>query len=254
MPIVTLINDWQRDSLYSAQIKSKLVGLSKDINIIDLVNNVENYDIVNAAFILKNSYYNFPPGTIHLNFVDNSNKNNDLIVVKSNNHFFVSKNNGFLSLIFPINTQKSYKITNSNTANELTLYTEIVKAIINKKILKIATEINPRNILKTIFISPSISQEQIIAHIIYIDGYGNLITNLEKKVFEKFRKDKEIKIFFKSENKYIDKISEKYKDVDSGEFVAFFNSIGLLEIAQRDGNIAELYDVSKNTGIRVEKK
>ena len=66
MPIVTLTSDFGWNDYYVALIKGAILCENQDINIIDISHNINNYDIVQGAFILKNSYKSFPKGTIHI--------------------------------------------------------------------------------------------------------------------------------------------------------------------------------------------
>ncbi len=252
MQIVTLINDWKQDPLYAAQLKGKLVSKNKELNIIDLISNILNFDIVEAAFVLKKSFTNFPEETIHLNFVDNPRIKSDIIIAEYNGQFFVSRDNGFLSLALPDDLSSIFRIENSGLPSlELDTYSEIVDAITKKRIQKIAAPTD--EIKRTITISPGISAYQIIGHVIYIDVYGNLITDITSEIFDNFRENNKFKIYIQSDKNYIDFIGKSYADVECGDLVAFFNSLGLLEIGQRNGNIAEMFGIAKSTEIRIEK-
>ena len=66
MPIITLTTDWQSTDFYAGAIKGKILSLCPSANIIDISNNIQTFNFVQAAFIIKNSYKNFPEGTIHI--------------------------------------------------------------------------------------------------------------------------------------------------------------------------------------------
>ncbi len=254
MQIITLINDWKSDNLYSSQIKGQLLSVSDNLNLVNLVSQVVSFDLNQAAFILKNSYKSFPKGTIHLNFVDNPNiKSDAFIIAQFSGQFFVSKDNGFLSIVLPSNSiDKCFKIDSDKTVfEEKFLYKKIVSAILNKKLNKIAHLTGKIN--RSITVSPAVTDTQIIVHCIYIDVYGNLITNLRKKQFYDFIGENDFKIIIQSEKNMIEKISSNYSDVDNGDLLALFNSADLLEIAQKNGSIAEIYGIKRQTEIRIEK-
>ncbi len=73
---------------------------------------------------------------------------------------------------------------------------------------------------------------------IYVDDFGNIITNLERQLFEKSVKNKKFSITFPG--KRIDKISETYDDVKHGGILVFFNSSGYLEVAVNGGSAYSL--------------
>ncbi len=253
MQAITLITDWKNDSLYSAQIKGKLISISSELNIIELISNIESFDTVKAAFIFNKAYKNFPENTIHLNFIDNQhNDNNNFIVIYYQNQYFVSRDNGFLSLVLPLDDYEIYRISSNNkTFEELDIYPKIIEAILNNKLDKIAEKTD--EIIRSIVFTPNISHIQIIGHIKYIDAYGNLITDIRKKEFDEFCLDEKYKIIIKNENNIIEQINKSYSEVDSGDLVAIFNSMGLLELAQNNGNIAEILGIKNNDEFIIEK-
>ena len=65
----------------------------------------------------------------------------------------------------------------------------------------------------------------------YIDKYGNLITNITKKIFYDVGKEKSFKIYLTRSEYSIEKIHDNYNKVIEGERIAIFGSSGFLEIA-----------------------
>lgn len=251
MPIVTLINDWKSDALYSSMIKGKLISIHKDIQILDLISAKTTFDFSTVAFVLKKSYKNFPNGTIHLNFVTNSNKPypNFLIGVYDE-HYFISEDNGFLSIVFENKEAEIYTIDRTaGSFDELEYYPLLVKMILTKKLNKLGSP--NTNYFHSSLAMPAILPNRIIGHIIYIDNYGNLITNFTKEFVEKNTKNKNFKVVIQSERNVINKISENYSQVQSGDLLCLFNSIGHLEIAMKDSNMAELMSISKKDQVSI---
>ena len=71
MPIVTLTSDFGLNDYYVTLIKGALLCENQNLNIIDITHNINNYDIVQGAFVLRNAYESFPKGTIHILSVNN---------------------------------------------------------------------------------------------------------------------------------------------------------------------------------------
>ncbi len=236
MPIVTLINDWNKDALYLSQITGALLSIDKALNIIDLTPDIKPFDIEKASFVLQKSFKNFPEGTIHLNFIDFDDIISDyFIVFEYKSHFFVSRDNGFLSLVIQKPEKvRHIKIIEKSTFPELKIYPNIVKAILKKSLNKISNIVD--NYKRKIPFAPTINENFVIAHIIYIDNYGNLITNLTREIYDNYLKDKKIEIVIASSYK-ITEIHNSYDNFTGGDLFAVFNNLGLLEIGQFKGNI-----------------
>ena len=71
MQLVTFTSDFGQDDYYEAALKGAMFSKVANLQIVDVSNNVEPYDIITAAFLVKNAYPNFPKGTIHIVSVDN---------------------------------------------------------------------------------------------------------------------------------------------------------------------------------------
>ena len=69
----------------------------------------------------------------------------------------------------------------------------------------------------------------------YIDKYGNIITNITKKIFNEVGKEKSFRIFLTRSEYSIEKIYNNYNEVIEGERIAIFGSSGFLEIAINKG-------------------
>lgn len=252
MAIVTLINDWKQDALYLAQINGALISIDEQLRIIDLTPQLDSFDEITASFILKNSFKKFPKGTIHLNFISHYKKNSpDFIIAEYQEQFFVSRNNGFLSNFFEDKPDKIYKIEiGKATFAELELYPIIVLAILKNSINKIAE--NFEDFERTAIFKPVINENNIIIHITYIDAFGNLITNLDKNIFDQTIGNKKFKIFVGGRKNFIDKINDNYEDLELGNLFAIFNSINLLEVGIKSGNLATLMSIQKSNELFIE--
>ncbi len=252
MPIITLINDWKQDALYLSQIKGALLSVDEHIRIINLTPNLSTFDEFTAAFVLKNSFKQFPKGTIHLNFISHYEKNvTDFLIAQYHEQFFVSRNTGFLANVFDTKPEKLFRLDiEENSFTELELYPLILRAILKNALHKIADqyEISNRN---AVFL-PVFNDNNIIIHIIYIDVYGNLITNLKKNDFYNFIAEKNFKIVIENKKNSIEKISSSYENIEQGDLFAIFNNLDLLEIGMKSANMAKLFSIKKSDELFIE--
>jgi S-adenosylmethionine hydrolase len=105
-------------------------------------------------------------------------------------------------------------------------------------------------ITEKILLKPVLDTDVIKGHVMYIDSYENLITNITETLFRERRKGRKFRIKFRSYE--IKKISKSYQDVPAGEILALFDSNGHLEIAMNQGNAAGLLGLACKDMIRVE--
>ena len=90
--------------------------------------------------------------------------------------------------------------------------------------------------------------------VIFVDSYGNAISNISKKEFIQHQKGKEFIILFGREDEKIIKISKKYKDVPIAEKLAIFGENNLLQIAINQGKANKLLGLKLHEVIRIEFK
>ncbi len=255
--IVTLTTDWGYKDYYVASVKGKLLSLVKEeIIIIDITHQIPAMRIFDAGFVLKNCIEFFPPGTIHIIGVcSEASPKTPHVLVEHNKCFYVSADNGIFSVLFdnkiPDNVYEInvYQDSEFFTFPTRDVFVKVAASIINGDPLeKIGLKVNNINSYLGYF-TPADTHNSISGVIIYIDSFGNLITNITKEKFKEIVKNKKFVIIFAHYE--IDKISDSYQDVPYGEIVAVFNTSGLLEIAQNAGNAATTFGLKFNDMIKI---
>jgi S-adenosylmethionine hydrolase len=245
MSIITLTTDYGIKDHFVGALKGKILSQLQDVVLVDITHLVDPFNISEASYLLQSAYSSFPKGTVHIIGVDIELKeNNQHIVVQWNDHYFISADNGILSLLIAkIKPQKMVAITIHDRllpeATDMdvliTVGVHIAKGgllnVIGKEIktLKEITELQP--VVATDFNS-------IKGYVIYIDHFGNAITNITKKMFLETAKGRPYEVNFK--NKKVKSIFAKYSDIETiekqsissimGKSLAIFNEAGFLEI------------------------
>ena len=99
--VVTLTTDLGDGDYYVSALKGTILNADPSIQIVDISHKIRKFDIVHAAFVLKNAYSYFPPNSLHFSNVGPPQQwEENFIVFNWENHYFVGPNNGLLSLIF----------------------------------------------------------------------------------------------------------------------------------------------------------
>ena len=100
MSIITLLSDYGTRGSKIAKAKGLLLSELSTASIIDISHEISPFNIVEAAYITKRSYSNFPRNTIHIIDVDaQHNPEQSLVVSHFDNHYFITADNGFISLL-----------------------------------------------------------------------------------------------------------------------------------------------------------
>jgi len=253
MPIVTLTSDFGWNDYYVALIKGAMLCEHQDLNIIDITHNVNNYDIVQGAFILKNAYESFPKGTIHIISVNNFyDKKRKFLAIRYNEHYFIGPDNGIFSLLFDEIPKDVYKLDFSNKGT-FPLKTVYAKAIghIAKELPFNEIGLPQDNVVERITFQPVISLGQIRGAVIHIDNYENVIINISRKLFEKVWEERAYEISFRR-NDPLSRIYNNYYDVPIGETLCRFNSADFLEIAINMGKASSMLGLNIEDTVQID--
>ncbi|MFE3849407.1 S-adenosyl-l-methionine hydroxide adenosyltransferase family protein [Flavobacterium sp. LB3P45] len=246
MSIITLTTDYGLKDHFVGALKGKILSEYSEAAIIDISHDIDPFNTVEASYIIGASYANFPKGSVHLIGVDMEfNKENQHIVMQWNDHYFIAADNGILSMLSQkIVPQKIVTINIHNRlpsgATDLDVFVKVACHIARGGLLNvIGKEI--KNIKQVTDLQAVISDDgnSLKGHVIYIDHFGNVITNISKKYFIEVAKGRPYEIVLKTKN--IKTILPNYSAIASsdkypiksyeGEKLAIFNEAGYLEIA-----------------------
>ncbi len=116
MSVITLTTDFGNKDHFVGSVKGALNNEISNVNIIDISNEISPFNIIEGAYIIENSYKNFPEGSIHIIGVDSEKTpEKKHLVIKLDGHFFICADNGIMSLV--ANRIKPEKIIDINIHN-----------------------------------------------------------------------------------------------------------------------------------------
>jgi len=259
MSIVTLTTDLGYRDPYLAIVKAKLISQNSGLQIIDLSCDIKDNNISDAAFILKNALPYFPDNTIHLVAVkfivdsNNLNRTNSIdntryLLTYYKNQFVICPDNGLFTLLDSTFNEPVYQIYyEDNTKHHFFLKDVFVNTaihLLNSNLpAEIADKIKDIGILtsdyyKAVQFESFVSGNTLRGKGIYIDDFGNIITNITKRQFIDVVGKKSFNITLPGTR--ITKIHNTYDEVKHGQPLVLFNSFGNLEIAINGGNAQKM--------------
>ena len=253
--IVTITSDFGWKDYYLAVIKGAILCESTDINLVDITHEIDTYDIVHAAFVIRNTWHSFPHGTIHIISVnDFGNAGGNFIAIRQEGQYFLGPDNGIFSLIFPNTPAETYQLP---TPAELPhgfllrqVYAQAVAHIVHERPFReIGTP--QTSIVKRLSFQPVLTHSRIQGAVIHVDNYENVIINISRELFDKVGHGRPFGIYFKRHDP-ITKLSNYYQDVPVGEVLSFFNSAGYLEIAINMGKASSLLDLKLEDSVQID--
>ena len=252
MQVVTLTTEWKPDDIYSGIIKGKLCSLCPGVIIIDNATGIPVFNISHASFVIRNTYNNYPKGTIHIICVHSeANKEKDHLIVKAKDHFFIGTDNGIFNLILNSDPDEVIRIKHEGITDELEVFAKAAAGLsAGKNPAELGKSV--KDIREKVPLRATIDKDVIIGSIIFIDSYGNVVSNITREVFHRVFENRDFRVFIQSNRNYTSQISLKYSDVPVGEMLTRFNSLDLLEISINGANVSELLSLSIGSVVRVD--
>ncbi len=267
MAIITLTTDFGEKDHFTGAVKGAIYSELPDVKIVDISHWVSPFSIPEAAYIIQNAYSSFPKGTIHIIGIDSElNKENKHIAIKLDDHYFVCANNGIMSMVCSeIAAEKIVEINiHDNIETSFAVLDVFVKVACHiarggtlEVIGKLIENIKP---IKNIIPFVNDEKNQIIGNVIYIDNYGNAVTNIKRPFFETIQKGRDFEVSARSYK--FKEIHKKYSDIvnfeipeekrnDEGRGLAVFNSTNYMEIAIYKSNSATVGSASTLMGLNM---
>jgi len=243
MSIVTLTTDLGYRDPYLALVKARLISQFKGVDILDLSCQVKDNNIADAAYIVKNSLPDFPDGTIHLvaiKFItDRSNininshvDNSRFLLTKYKNQFIITPDSGLFTLIDSTFNEPVYQLYYEGAGKHHFFLKEVfvgaaVHLLNNKPVEDIAALTD--DYYKAFQFESFVNGNMLRGKGIYVDDFGNIITNITRGKFEEVIGKREFMITLPGAR--INKLHTTYDEVKFGSPLVLFNSFGYLEVA-----------------------
>ena len=246
MSIITLTTDFGCKDHFVGALKGKIFSENPEVHIVDISHDIDLFNISEASYVINASYSSFPKGTVHLIGVDNErNQETQHIAMQWNDHYFICADNGILSILTQkINPQKIVEINIHDRLPSNSTAMDVFITVANHlskggSLSVVGKEINAIKILNEL--QPAVANDltSIKGYVVYIDHFGNCVTNISSKLFSDIGKSRPFEIKFGT--KSIKKIHQSYSDFNirenytlkdyEGEKLALFNEAGFLEIA-----------------------
>lgn len=252
--IITLITDFGLQDGYIGVMKGVMANINPSANVIDISNTIAAQDIFQAACVLNNSYNYFPKGTIHVVVVDPGvGSNRKILCLKTEDYLFLAPDNGVLSFVIEKEGSPSIReVTNgkfflppiSNTFHGRDVFAPVAahlsKGVNHKELGERIDKVNKIDLPKPILSTDG----KLTAEIIYVDSFGNLITNVNKEVIDRMKVETE-RVSITMGRRRINGICSSYTDVGDNEALAIFGSSGYLEISVNLGNAGDVLKLKK---------
>ncbi|MEO2023066.1 MAG: SAM-dependent chlorinase/fluorinase [Pirellulaceae bacterium] len=188
-PIITLTTDFGPGSSYVGQMKGVIYSIHPEVTLVDAAHDIRAQDITQASFAWNQVSQHFPAGTIHLAVVDPGvGTDRRLLLVETEFHYLIAPDNGLLSQVLA--RQEPRKIL---TLDRPEYWRHPVSATFHGRdiMAPVAAHLSrgelpeqlgtPAHEPRILDLPPVLAGTgSLSGEVIYIDGFGNLITNIQR--------------------------------------------------------------------------
>ncbi len=259
-PIITLLTDFGISDSYVGQMKGKILSINPGVTLVDITHSFTAHDIRQGAFLIFSAWQAFPPGTIHLCVVDPGvGSDRRALILNRARHLFVGPDNGIFSFLLnrgeeAENPVSVYSIRHPHGAERdgsATFHGRDIFAPVAAQLSlgAAASAFGPEadDCVSLQIPRPELHGKKIKAEVIYVDGFGNLITNLTRAELRdcgscRIRAGQSLQIAG---------ISRTYADVTLHSALAYWGSAGFLELGLREGNLARAFGLTVGCEITI---
>jgi len=258
--IISLLTDFGNRDGYVAAMKAVILGVNPHARVIDISHEVEPQSIKAGAFLLFSQSRFFPAGTVHVAVIDPGvGTNRRLLAVQAAEQFYLAPDNGLLDFCIEAGITQAVEITNESFWRQpvsMTFHGRDILAPVaahlslGKSLVEIGK--NAEFVRRIPAAKLNLSAREIVGQVVYIDRFGNLITNILSQVLREFAGGDDLEIYFDEKMSCL--FRPTYASVGVGAPVAVIGGFDRLEIGVNQGNAATFFGSRIGHAIKVCKK
>ncbi|MFO8008473.1 MAG: SAM-dependent chlorinase/fluorinase [Candidatus Brocadiia bacterium] len=254
-PPIVLLTDFGYKDSYVGVMKGVIRGICAEADVLDLSHNIVPQDVAEAAFVLAASYRYFPTDSIFTCVVDPGvGTTRAVLCMKANEQTFLAPDNGLLSVIADeaepeeirrVTAQEYYLESQSATFHGRDIFAPVAAHLADglstEKLGPMARHIQHLQLPNPV----RAADGSLRGEIIYIDQFGNLITNIRQSTIERSFSVPPDELEVTVKRRSMKGLAGTYADRPPGELMALVGSSGYLEAAVNKGSAAQVLGCEK---------
>ncbi len=247
-PLITLTTDFGWGSYYVSQMKGAIYLRNPVAQVIDLSHDMVPHDVAAAAYWINRATRLFPADTIHIVVVDPGvGTRRDLVYCRTKSRTFLAPDNGVLaSVASQDGIERIVRLSNTQL-----FHADVSKTFHGRDILapvaaKLSLGASPQILGEPLdrlqgldAAQPEIRGNEILGTIVFIDRFGNLISNISRELIEQASLSALGQLVIRIGSHQIRGLSGTYGEHVPHTLAAIFDSDGFLEVAVVNGSAAK---------------
>ena len=256
--VITLTTDFGLVDPFVGIMKGVIAGRAPGATVIDVTHGIPPQDVRAGALVLRHAVPYFPPGSVHVAVVDPGvGTERRALCVETATGWLVGPDNGVLSLAAPSAgvrrivhlTEEGFFLSGrSATFHGRDVFAPVAAALaVGTAAVHLGVEVH--DMVRINLPAPRIDERTVRGEVIYVDRFGNLVTNVERDTVDRVRhRQPTVRVAGKA----VGSIVTAYGAIGRGDAGAVVNSWDLLEIAVRDGSARDRLGVGVGEPVVIE--
>ena len=259
--IITLLTDFGDRDWFVASMKGVILSINPQAMIVDLTHHITSHDVQDGAYAWKSCYRYFPDGTIHVAVVDPGvGSDRRPLIAKSSRYFFCAPDNGLLTHVFEQEDglevreieNKQYRLeAEGPTFDGRDLFAPAAAWLTKQQPFasygRVVSDAHRFTVMQ-----PHWEQSALVGEVVYVDVFGNLITNVSLRHVKEVREiTKRPNPLIRLAGHSIDGLVRCYAEGDQGSPRALMNSDGQLEIFCKERSASLLLKAGRHEPIKL---
>ena len=259
---IALLTDFGYRDHYVGAMKGVIAGIAPEARVIDITHGVPPQSVIAGAIALAQSRRFFPPKTVFVVVVDPGVGTSRLpiaidtragarFVGPDNGVLYLAANEAGIRRIVELRAPK-YRLTDiSSTFHGRDIFAPAGAWLARGTSI---TSLGPtlKDMVKLSIEPPLHRDATLVGRVIYIDSFGNLVTNIDRAALDSFAASFRVTpLSVTISNGASMEIVQAYGDVPTGAPLALLGSFGFLEIAIRNGSAASVLGLSDGAPVTV---
>lgn len=243
LSFILLISDFQNNSHKTGLLKTGILRTIPDSTIIDITHQIRLNNLIEAAFVIRETLPVVDSGSVLLVKVGAS---RNMLVYQHQGSLFILPDNGLIGMAFEAPDHRHmYRIPAGEEIKAIRAFSENGLHLLPPAGNNYVSMLN-----KTLQINGDIA----VAECIFSDGHGNCYFNISETEFAEFTAKRNFAIRIQHYTGQIFKrIHRHISDVSPGEALFRFGSGGRLKLQINMGNARQLFRIKDDTKIIIER-
>ena len=259
--IITLLTDFGDRDWFVASMKGVILSINPQATIVDLTHHIGSHAVQDGAYAWKSCYRYFPDGTIHVAVVDPGvGGDRRPLVARSSRYFFCAPDNGLLTHVLDQEgdvevreiENKQYRLdAEGHTFDGRDVFAPAAAWLSKQQPFtsygRVVSDAHRFPVTQ-----PQWEQTALVGEVVYIDGFGNLITNVSLRHVKEVREiTKRPNPLIRIAGHSIDGLVRCYAEGEENSPRALINSDGQVEIFCKETSASALLKVSRQEPVKL---